>query len=183
MTLGFMEPQTDKCGWCNGSLANRANGRIVKDLQGQAQDWTFLKGNRKRVTEDFENVVMNMSLCGKLSPITVWRALWRRANRKAERDILYWVDGVWLLGWTGEKSLGWHGSTTAGIECPQSGDRRNDKCQGLALRREQRCRGKCWWTDRWRAAKLQAQVLPTVSIQEPRAVCVQEELKQNSSVL
>lgn len=92
MTLGFMEPQTDKCGWCNGSLANRANGQIVKDLQGQAQDWTFLKGNRKRVTEDFENVVMN--LCGKLSLTTVWRALWRRVNRKAERET-YCIE--WLV--------------------------------------------------------------------------------------
>lgn len=97
-----MDPWTDKCGWCKVSLVNRANSGMVKNLQGQAQDWTFLKGDRKRVTEDFESVAMN--LCGKLSLITVWRVLRRRANRKAERDILYGVGGVWLLRWTGENS-------------------------------------------------------------------------------
>lgn len=99
---GIMEPWTDKCGWCKVSLVNRANSGMVKNLQGQAQDWTFLKGDRKRVTEDFESVVMNS--CGKLSLITAWRVLRRRASRKAERDILYGVGGTWLLRWTGENS-------------------------------------------------------------------------------
>lgn len=90
MILGFMEPQTDKCGWYKASLENRVKGGMVKDLQGHAQDWTFLKGDRKRATEGFESVTMNS--CGKFSLITVWRVLWRGANGKAEK--LYCTEWV-----------------------------------------------------------------------------------------
>lgn len=92
MILGFMEPQTDKCGWYKASLENREKGGMVKDLQGHAQDWTFLKGDRKRATEGFESVTMNSS--GKFSLITVWRVLWRGANGKAEK--LYCTEWVVL---------------------------------------------------------------------------------------
>lgn len=44
--LGFMESQTDKCGWCKVSLEQRKGG-MAKDIQGHAQEkvteWEPLK--------------------------------------------------------------------------------------------------------------------------------------------